>query len=167
MNANTLKHLQHFVGRVCSIISTSMNRAFDEKISREHFVIRIQEINAEGIWGTHPYNDEIVSYFAMPHIISIHQEIELDPNNPEHAEMIKEYEKKTGQKVQSDIGKFKPKTVMGEDKSLPVIEKTPAMEAKEASGGAGDATFVDVQSLEKLAEQSRRTFEAYNLLGKK
>ena len=95
MNTKTIQNLQYFVGKVCSIVSTSMNRSFDETISREHFVIRVQTLNSDGVWGTHPYNNELVSFFALPHIISIHQEVELDLNNPEHQGMIKEYEEKT------------------------------------------------------------------------
>jgi hypothetical protein len=165
MNANTIKHMQYYVGKVCSIISTSMNRAFDESISREHFVVRVEEVNVDGIWGTHPYNNDMVSFFAMQHIISIHEEVELDPNNPEHAEMIKEYEKKTGKKIKPDIGKL-PKQEKKQTEILPIIEESPAFEVDEASN-TGDATFIDIASLERLAEQTKRTFDAYDLLGKK
>jgi len=146
-HGRTLEQMQHFVGKVCSIISTSMNRSFDEKISREHFVIYIQEITMDGIWGTHPYNNDLLSYFAMDHVISIHQEIELNPDNPEHAQMIKDYEKKTGEKVQPDI------------KGMP--KETPSPE--EPDGGV---TFVDIDALEALAENTKRTMDAHDLLGK-
>lgn len=165
MNANTIKKLQHLQGKVCSIVTTSMNRTFDERISREHFVVRVQDVGPDGIWGTHPYNDDMISFYAMPHIISVHTEVELDPTNPEHAELIKEYEKKTGKKVTPDLGKLpkdKPKTA-----ELSVIEKTPALEADIAASSAGDATFVDIASLERLAESTRRTFEAHDMLTKK
>lgn len=161
MNANTLKHMQYFVGKVCSIISSSMNRAFNEQISREHFVVRVAEVTADGIWGTHPYNQEMISFFALPHIISIHQEVELDPSNPEHAEMIKEYEKKTGKKAKSDLTKAAPKKA----EALPIIEESPAFEVGNSSN-AGDSTFVDITSLEKLAEQTKRSFDAYDAYGR-
>ncbi len=156
MNPNTLKRMKHFVGKVCSIISTSMNRSFDESISREHFVVRIQEITLDGVWGTHPYNEEMVSFFAMQHIISIHEEMELNPNDPSHAEMIKEYEDKTGQKIKPDVGKL-PKTA-DSSSLLPVIT-SPVSENRVPD--TGDATFIDIMSLEKLAEHSRRTMDAY------
>ena len=116
-----------------------MNRSFDEKISREHFVVRVQEITPDGIWGTHPYNHEMVSYYAMNHIISIHQEIELDPNNPEHAQMIQDYEQRKGTTIQPDI--------IGSPKETPSEESEGAM------------TFVDIENLEQLAETTRRNFE--------
>jgi hypothetical protein len=140
-----------------------MNRSFSEQISREHFVIRVQSINSDGVWGTHPYNDELISFFAISHIISIHQEVELDPNNPEHAAMIKEYEEKTGKKVESDLKMGKIHSAQKED-LLPVIDaESNTLEQNEENG---DATFVNITSLENLAAQSKRTFDAQDFLGK-
>lgn len=136
--------MQNFKDKVCSIISTSMNRSFDEQISREHFVVHVQDISVDGVWGTHPYNEDLLSFFAMDHIISIHQEIELDPEDPEHAKMINEYEERTGEKAKPDI--------KGEPKETPSEE--------------GVATFVDIDSLEALAENTKRTMDAHAVLGK-
>lgn len=168
MTPKTIQQLQYYVGKVCSIVTTSMNRAFDEVISREHFVIRVQTINVDGIWGTHPYNDELISFFALPHIISIHQEVELDPNNPEHAQMIKEYEEKTGEKLESDL-KSKPKAQKKSQTTdlLPVIELTETSTSEPVETSAGNATFVDIGSLESLAEQSKRIFDAQDFYNKK
>jgi hypothetical protein len=162
MTSNTIKELQYFVGKVCSVVTTSMNRNFDETISREHFVIRVQTINADGVWGTHPYNDDLVSFFTTQHVISIHEEVELDSNNPEHASMMKEYEERTGEKLESDIkAKVKAKN-KPQQETLPIIEKKEAEQDQQ-----GDASFVDIFSLESLAEQSRRTFEAQDQIFKK
>lgn len=169
MRPKTLEQLNYFVGKVCSIVTTSMNRSFNETIAREHFVVRVREVNIDGIWGTHPYNEDMVSFFALPHIISVQQEVELDPNNPEHAQMIKEYEEKTGQKVKPDLGKLPDKKKAEKPKSaelLPVLDKSPAFEVED-DPNAGDATFVDIASLERLAENTKRTFDAYDMLGKK
>jgi len=149
--------MQYFVGKVCSIVTTSMNRSFDEQISREHFVVRIRELNIDGLWGTHPYNESLVSFFNLNHIISIHQEIELDPNNAEHIKMIQEYEKKTGTKVQPDIGRLEEPNKKVE--VLPILEKSPALDVENTS--TGDAIFIDIANLEKLAESTKRTFDAY------
>jgi hypothetical protein len=144
-----------------------MNRSFDERISREHFVVRVREVNIDGIWGTHPYNDDMVSFFSTAHIISIHQEVELDPSNPEHAEMIADYEKKTGQKVKPDVGKIPEKKADKKSAELmPIIETSPVSKVDEDLS-TGDATFVDIASLERLAESTKRSFDAYDLLGKK
>ncbi|MCH7605424.1 hypothetical protein IID24_05560 [Patescibacteria group bacterium] len=168
MNGRTLEKMQYFVGKVCSIVTSSMNRTFDEQVNREHFVIMVEELTADGIWGTHPYNDELVSFFCMNHIISIHEEFELDPNNPEHAEMIKEYEEKSGKKLEGDIRK--PKTTqevlkeVRKENGLNIIESngTPLPDPEPDDGGI---TFVDISSLEKLAAHTKKTFDAKDLLG--
>lgn len=157
--------MQYFIGKVCSIVATSMNRSFEESISREHFVVRIQEINMDGIWGTYPYNEEMISFFAMQHIISIHQEVELNPANPEHAQMIAEYEKKTGKKVQGDL----PQVVKPIDQEAPKSTLMPVLKElpePEEAPNTGNATFVDITKLEKMAEFTKRTIAAYEVLGK-
>ena len=146
MNGKTLAKMKYFEGRVCSVVTTSMNRSFDEKISREHFVVRVEDVSPDGVWGTHPYNHEMVSFFSMPHIISIHEEIELNPENPEHAKLIQEYEERNKVKAKPDI--------IGEPR-----EKPP-----EPSGSEGGMTFVDLDQLEELAEGTKRNFDAYKLL---
>ena len=133
--------MQCFRDKVCSIVTASMNRAFDEKISREHFVVLIDEITMDGIWGTHPYNPELVSFFNMEQVISIHQEIELDPDNPEHAQMIQEYEEQSGQELKPDI-----------QPSAHTQEETPSEEPE-------GMTFVDIENLEALAESTKRASE--------
>lgn len=162
MNAKTIQNLQYFVGKVCSIISTSMNRSFNEQISREHFVIRVQTINSDGIWGVHPFNDDLVSFFSLPHIISIHQEVELDPSNPEHQQMIREFEEKTGKKLESDLTRSVPKPTP-KDELLPIIDQKESPVVDETTG---DATFVDIFNLEVLAEQSKRTFDAEDFMNR-
>lgn len=148
MQTKTVARLQHFVGKVCSIISSSINRHFEEQIAREHFVVLVQEINLDGIWGSHPYNPDLISFFVLSHVVSIHEEVELNPDNPEHKRMIKEYEERTGQKIQSDMrGALAPKEI-------------PSQEEPQEGG----MTFVDIESLEKLAEQTKRTFDARDRL---
>ena len=152
MKVQTIEHLQYFLGKVCSIITTAMNRSFDETIAREHFVIRVKEVNLDGIWGTHPYNDEMISFFSINHIISIHQEVEIDPSNPEHIELLNEYEAKTGKKVKSDMQTKTPKS-----KPLNIVEKPIEI-------GEGDTTFVDIASLEKLAESTKKMLDAQEFM---
>lgn len=158
MKMSVLKQLQYFVGKVCSIVTTSMNRSFDEKISREHFVVLVQEIDDGGLWGTHPYNSDLVSFFNLDHVISIHQEEVIDPNNPEHAEMIREFEQKTGKKVEGDL-KNSPKLQPEKKDLLNIIQEKPPVPSKPDTG---DATFVDIESLERLAEDTRRAFSQYD-----
>jgi hypothetical protein len=130
MNSKTISKMQdRYIGKICSIISSAMNRDFEEKICREHFVVRVKEIDMDGVWGVHPFNTDMFSFFSMNHIISIHEEFEINENDPEHLKMIQEFEKVTGKKIEPDI-------------------KT----KKEPSS---DSFFVDIESLSKLAEQAK------------
>lgn len=159
MNSKTLQNLKYFVNKVCSIVTTSMNRSFDEQISREHFVIRVQDVSVDGVWGYHPHNEELISFFQWNHIISIHQEVELNPSDPEHAEMIREYEERTGEKVKSDLGEQKNKKSL-ENKTdlLPVIHDNIATSEVEDLE-PGEATFVDIRNLELLADKCKQSFD--------
>jgi len=158
MSPKTIQQLQYYVGKICSIVTTSMNRAFDEQISREHFVILVQTINSDGIWGVHPYNQELFSFFTLQHIISIHQEIELNDKNSEHSAMIKEYEERTGKKIQGDL-KIQSNTSESTKKRelLPILDEKQAIEPEELN--PDDVTFVDIKNLEQLATTSKNMFD--------
>jgi hypothetical protein len=155
MNSTTIKELKYFEDKVCTIITTSMNRSFEESISREHFVVRVRSVTPDGIWGEHPYNPTVLSYFCINHMISIHQEVELDPKNKDHAKMMNDFEEKTSTKLKGDLQPVIKKM------ELPIIEASPEPEAD------GDAEFIDIATLEKLVVHTKRTFDAQDLLGSK
>lgn len=160
MRAENEKHLSYFVDKVCSIVTRSINRSFNEQIAREHYTVRVRSIDSDCIWGTHPYNEEMVSFFNMSNVVSIHEEIELDMNNPEHKKMIEDYEKEKGVKVKPDI---KNSTLEVPKKSpekiqLPVIDSSnlDLLKAKEAEG---DSIFVDIDNLNQLAADTQKELE--------
>lgn len=166
MKPKTIENMQYYVGKVCRIFTKPINCQLDEELAREYYSVRVQSLDVDGIWGTHPNNDEAVYFFAMPHVVSIHQGFELDPSNPEHAKIISEMEKKLGRPVESDL-KLKPvEKVLEKPKKdeplLPVLKETPPPEPKGPDDG--DAAFVDIESLENLAEMTKRTFDSYNKL---
>ena len=140
MNTKTLQSLQNsFIGKVCSIFTPATNRMFSEEYSREHYVIRVTDISTDGIWGSHPGNGKI-SFFPMSYVISIIEEIELHPDNPEHQKLIQEYEQKSGKKIQSDIPSMQKKEKQ-EEQQLP---------------------FVDILALEKLAAFTKDQYNQLN-----
>ncbi len=157
MNSKTLERLNYFMGKVCSILTSPVNRQFDELRAREHFVIRVREITSDGIWGTHP-SSQMVSFFPAAHIIGIAEEIELDPNNPEHAQMMQEYEQHTGQKVQSDI---QPTSVQKEAAPEPEPEPDP-----DPDPDPDQVPFVDITNLEKLAAQTKSQYDQSDRLSR-
>lgn len=155
--------MQYFVGKVCTIITTQINRHFDEEIMRDHYAIRVGEITLDGIWGVHPEHD-IVSFFPMQHIISIHEEIALNMNDPKHKELVDEYEKKYGKKP--DI-KYNDE---GREKDiLPVIQPKKQSSVPtfvEEADTDDKVTFVDIEALGQLAKHTKRSFDAEKFLAK-
>jgi len=160
MKPKTIEHMQYFVGKVCTIITTQINRQFNEQIARDHYAIRVGEITLDGIWGVHPEHD-IVSFFPMDHIVSIHEEMELNMNNPEHKKIVEDYEKKYGKKP--DI-KFDD---TGKEELLPIIQpkKEPSVSTYEGvdTDGEDKVTFVDIAAISQLAKHTKNTHEAKKL----
>mgnify|MGYP007123468393 FL=1 len=150
--------MQYFVGKVCTIITTQINRQFDERIARDHYAIRVGEVTLDGIWGVHPEND-IVSFFPMAHIVSIHEEMELNMSDPEHRKVVEEYEKKYGKKPDIQFDETQKQKEL-----LPVIQpkKEPPVPTYEEpdTDGEDKVTFVDIQAISQLAKHTKRTFDA-------
>ena len=161
MQSTTIKHMEHFIGKICTIITPAINRNFDDVISREHFAVRVLEVTRDGVWGMNPNGSNTASFFNMNYIVSIHEEIALDPDNPEHKELIEEYEKKTGQKLESDIRNIFEVVASEVNKPnpLPVVDQKETPEPAYPDSDDDKATFVDIKSLAKLAKETRRAFD--------
>lgn len=148
-NSKTIQNLQYFVGKVCTVFTTPINRNFDELRSREHFVVDIQEITVDGIWGKHPYR-KTFSFFPMEYVVLVQEEQVLDPTNPEHSQLIQEYEQKTGKKIVSDVSPHLTK------KPTPVVEEQKKSESVEVS-------FVDIGKLASLAKETKRSYALHDI----
>lgn len=143
----TVEALQYFKGKTCTILTNPINRDFDESRSREHFVVEVKEISRECVWGSHPYNGTI-AFFPMSQIVSIQEEVVLDPvNNPAHRKMIEDYEKQTGKKVVSDVSPH----------LAPTTAVPPPMVKEETQ--PQEAAFVDIKRLTQLAKQTKQGFD--------
>lgn len=146
MKPSTIKKLQHFVGKVCTVIMPGINRGFTEEQARDHFVTLITEINEDGVFGTHPYG-QTVNFYSLNQLISIHEEEVLYPNDPQHSKVIEEIEKKIGRKIESDIKPFEARLATEE----PVVI--------ESNDSVGKAPFVDIQSLSQIAQMAKKRYD--------
>ena len=106
-----------------------INRQFDEDTARQHFIVRVQEIDVDGVWGA-TLATGTVSFFAMEHVMSIQEELELNPDIPEHAKLIEEY--------------------AAESEGIKQSVKTEKR----------DKPFVNIESLTKLTSQAKQTYES-------
>jgi hypothetical protein len=159
MKPKSIEHMQYFVGKICTIFTQPVNRNFNEQMAREHFVIRIGEISQDSVWGIR-LDEKAAVWFRTDQIIGIQEEMELDPNNPEHKKMIEEFEKRSGKKMKSDISSFgvPPEPEKKKSVELPIMgqEKSPPPKQED-----GDTTFVDISAIEKLAKQTK---QSYNMM---
>lgn len=78
-------------------------------------------------------------------MVTITEEMVLDPSNPEHVQMIREYEQKTGKKVISDVSPH----------LSPTLETTtpPAPEPD------GEQVFVDIRKVARLAAATKKNYD--------
>jgi hypothetical protein len=156
VNAKTLIRLrENFENKVCTIFTTPVCKTFTERVWREHYAVRITEISNDGIWAEHPYA-KTKSFFVFDQVVFIQEEVELDPKNPLHAKMIKEYESQTGEKIFSDVSPHLAPDIdygqvelddIAEPNVLPVMQKQMVEEPS-----VKESVFVDINSLDELAK---------------
>jgi len=157
MKPKTLEKLnERYVGKACTIFTTPVNRHFNEQQAREHFVIEIEEINLDGVWGFHPFYGNS-SFYPWSHIVGIYEEIVLDPNNPDHLKLIEEFQKKTGKEVLSDVSPHLTPP-MSNTVSIQSVE-TPSSDPILEEPDDGKITFVDIQKLARLAKKTKKDYE--------
>lgn len=90
MKPSTAKHLEYFVGRVCTIfIGGNLNRSFNEQQFADYFVGVVDAVSQDGIFTTHPVTGG-KNYYAFSSVVAICEEQVLDPEKPEEAELIRE-----------------------------------------------------------------------------
>jgi hypothetical protein len=122
MKPKTVEKLRYFEDKVCTIFIPVVNRQFDEETARRHFIIRVKEVDVDGVWGTN-LTTGTVCFFAMDVIQSIQEELELNPKDPQDMALI-------------------------EQCTEPV--------------SSGDATFIDIEALSKLAAQTKKAYDLIN-----
>lgn len=162
MNSKTLAKLKEtFEGKVCTVFTAPVCRTFTDRLWREHYAVRVNEINGDGLWGEHPYS-KTKSFFFAEQIVFIQEEVELDPKNPLHAKMIKDYEDQTGEKIFSDVSPHLAPSidhavdleeVVEEPDMIPAMakEKAPQIEEPEQ-----ESVFVDIDLLDQLAKATKQ-----------
>lgn len=93
MKQGTLKSLEYFVRKVCTIFVTEMPKHFTTQNFNDYFVGFVEFINEDGVMTTHPVTG-CKNFFPYPYILGISEEQMLDPSKPADAELIKEIREK-------------------------------------------------------------------------
>jgi hypothetical protein len=116
-----LKNLKYFVGKAVTIITTAINRDFDERQKCDYFLGVVESVDELGILTLHPITG-CKNYYFYSQICAISEEQVLYPEKPEDAKLIAELEEKRRKPVAPPL-------------ELPDVPSTP---------------FVDIESLSKL-----------------
>jgi cyclopropane fatty-acyl-phospholipid synthase-like methyltransferase len=93
MKHGTLKSLEYFVKRVCTIFVTDMPKHFTHQQFNDYFVGLVESIDLDGVVTIHPVTG-CKNFFPYSHIVGISEEQMLDPSKPADAELIKEIKEK-------------------------------------------------------------------------
>jgi len=93
-----MKDLQYFIGKLCTIFTTPMNRDFQSEAPHDYpkalykyFMGVVESITPNGILLTQ-VSTGLKTYFMRPQIVAIAEEELLDPENPEDAEAIEKFQ---------------------------------------------------------------------------
>ena len=94
---NSNQDLQYFVGKLCTVFTAPMNRNFQAESPNtypeavyKYFMGVVESIDQTGLLLTQATNG-LKTYFFINNIVAIAEEEVLDPNNPEHAEIIEKF----------------------------------------------------------------------------
>jgi hypothetical protein len=115
-----LKNLKYFVGKAVTVITTAINRDFDERQKCDYFLGVVESVDELGIMTLHPITG-CKNFYFYNQICAISEEQVLHPEKPEDAKLIAELEEKR--------------------RGTPVA--TPEPEAQ-------NSPFIDIDSLSKL-----------------
>jgi len=94
------KSIQSFVGSVCTIFTTPINRNYKEENPQQYpmqlynyFMGVIEKADENGVY-LRQVAEDLMGFFFYEHIIGIAQEKVLDPDDPNDAKAIKSLQEK-------------------------------------------------------------------------
>lgn len=109
MKTTTLKKMQDFVGKVCSILTTSVAKSnFTDIQFSDFFVVIVEEVSEDGIFGKHAMTG-CLSFYAWNHVVGIFQEQVIDQEDPQYENILSEV-KKSQPEQQVNIIPVNPQT---------------------------------------------------------
>ena len=93
MKHATIKSLEYFVGKVCTVFVTEMPKHFTHQQFNDYFVGLVESASEDGVVTLHPITGS-KNFFPYSHIMGISEEQVLDPSQPDQAELIEELKQK-------------------------------------------------------------------------
>jgi len=128
MKAQNLKKLQVFVGKVCTVLtSTVCKQNFTDVQFPDFFVGVVESIDEDGIFSKHPLTG-CLSFYSWSHVVAILQEQVIEETDPRY------------------------ETIMEEIKNNP--EKKSGIVPVDVSN-SDEVRFLDPESMARIAEQAK------------
>lgn len=93
MKHTTIKSLEYFVGKACTVFVTGMPKHFNHEQFNDYFVGVVESANEDALVTVHPITG-CKNYFPYAHIMGISEEQVLDPSQPEQAKFIEDLKQK-------------------------------------------------------------------------
>lgn len=89
---DAIKNLEYFVGKAVTVITTPINRDFDERQVCDYFVGVVLSVDTLGVMTKHPITG-CQNYYFYNQICSISEEQVVDTDDPEQIPLVQEIRK--------------------------------------------------------------------------
>jgi len=92
-----LEKFRYFIGKPITVFTVHIGRKFTENQFNDYFTGICQSVHIDGIETLHPITG-CKNFFFFSNIVGICEEQQLDPDNPEHQEIISEFNNNKSEK---------------------------------------------------------------------
>jgi len=82
-----MQNLNHFIGKVCTVFTSPINRNYKEEQLHNYFLGVVESVDSEGI-SLGQLTGNLKTFLFFPHIVGIAEEEVLNPDDPQDAETI-------------------------------------------------------------------------------
>jgi len=98
MKAQNIKKLQLFVGKVCTVLTTSVcKQNFTDVQFPDFFVGVIDSIDEDGIFSKHPLTG-CINFYSWNYVVAIFQEQVIEESDPRYEKIMEEIKSKPEKK---------------------------------------------------------------------
>ena len=97
-----LEKLKYFIDKPITIFTVDVGRKFTEEQFNDYFTGICKNIYTDGIETIHSIT-KCKNFFFFSNIVGICEEQQLDPENPEHQEIIKEIKREVPPVEQNEL----------------------------------------------------------------
>ena len=93
MKAQNIKKLQTFIGKVCTVLTSSVCKSnFTDVQFPDFFVGVIDSIDEDGVFSRHPLTG-CTNFYSWQHVVAIFQEQVIEETDPRYNQIMEEIKK--------------------------------------------------------------------------